>query len=229
MAVRLPLGGKDGAEHQVVASAVRDGGVDLRERMHRPADEKPPGAGAIARGAGVTRPAAESARRCTPAAPATIAISARSLTRTRVFDPPVNSTIVSHQRGEWPVRQVALADLDDVHAGTRRVHGAHDEVVNRHAVPPAIGDEMARLPRRSGGARRSRFMAPRGSCPASRRPALRQDDGAELDEAGQRRDHADAGHASARVGTVQEGFERRARVGEPIVLPERPTTARRRG
>ena len=41
MAVRLPIGGKDGAEHQVVASAGGDGGVDLRQRVHRPADQKP--------------------------------------------------------------------------------------------------------------------------------------------------------------------------------------------
>src|SRR5436309_13138611 len=39
MTFRLSVRGKDGAEEQVVAGSVRDGRVDLRERMHGPADD----------------------------------------------------------------------------------------------------------------------------------------------------------------------------------------------
>ena len=114
-----PAEGNTVPKIQIVAAAVGDGGVDLRQRVHRAADEK------RRRGAngGPRRatPARESPRRCTPAAPAAIAMSARSLTSTRAAVPRGAATISRTSASQRRVRQIALAHLDDVHAGARGV------------------------------------------------------------------------------------------------------------
>src|SRR5262245_12391620 len=177
MSLGLARGRKHRAEHQVVAASARDGGIDVRQRVHGAADQE--------RGRN-DRADARGGRR----------IRAQMDTGSAGGDGDVGAIVdehararalgrrddLSHERNEIAIGQVALAHLDDVHAAAGGGRGAIDQRVRRQPEPAAIGDEMldqcqgvcSGLPRASSSVSAPglrRLMRERTSEPSSASPA----------------------------------------------------------